>query len=800
MVSDTPEATELRFGKLLNRLGLIVFLALILFVAGFSWLSWSSVRDAQASELRTVAEMGAQSADVYFSKLGSALQALDDRLDERGAIPDDAVAQRHFARLLAFNPELYNATLTRPDGVILFSALHSSSALLPRVTDASFFLSVAAHLHGHSQAGQNLEIGQPRKSILVNQWVIPLRYFSFNAAGALRHVISAQIPVGILQNFWKDTPIARRVVFGLIRDDGYVLSRYPSGSAETVDTLYARPRTGALITELREKGFPSSGYIEGASSIDPTMMLQSYKRLTHFPVTQFVTMPLSQVQAAWWSKVQMPCLMLGLMLALSGLAYGFFLHRQAAWVRERQRARELNNRLTYFDALTGLPNGRLLMERIELALAAAEKTEAVSALICLQVSNFQVINDARGYALGDDLLKAVARRLNLFIQPGDTVARNGRDEFVLLLATHAKALDAGQEHAQAQAHALMRALKQPIVIDGKSFSVILSIGVTLLPKPGVSAIDLLREADTAMYCAKLRERDQVEFFAAAMRAQVEDRALLEEDLADSIAARHVDLHLQPQMDQDGVPRGAELLMRWHHPLRGNIPPSHFIPLAEESGLIGQLLEWTLRRGCEIQLQLAQAAQSLPVSINISPRQFQQPDFVELVRAVLTETGADPKRLIFEVTEGMMIDNLEEAIHRMHQLTAWGLRFSLDDFGTGYSSLSYLKRLPLYELKIDKSFVREVPHDAHDTTIVRLIISMARELGLRVVAEGVETPQQAQFLIGEGCELLQGFLYARPMPVSDWLNRDRSEELASGPATAPAPMLPVLSSFTSTVAH
>ena len=370
---------------------------------------------------------------------------------------------------------------------------------------------------------------------------------------------------------------------------------------------------------------------------------------------------------------------------------------------------------------------------------------------------------------------------------------------MLLIGTHAVAHDAGRERAQAQARALLRALKQPIVIDGKSLSVILSIGVTLLPKPGVSAIDLLREADTAMYCAKLRERDQVEFFAAAMRAQVEDRALLEEDLADSIAARHVDLHLQPQMDLDGVPRGAELLMRWHHPLRGNIPPSHFIPLAEESGLIGQLLEWTLRRGCEIQLQLAQAGQSLPVSINISPRQFQQPDFVDLVRAVLTETGADPKRLIFEVTEGMMIDNLEEAIHRMHQLTALGLRFSLDDFGTGYSSLSYLKRLPLYELKIDKSFVREVPHDAHDTTIVRLIISMARELGLRVVAEGVETQQQAQFLIGEGCDLLQGFLYARPMPVPDWLSRDRSVAPASAPVTAPAPP-PALSPLTSTMTH
>ena len=423
MVSDTPEATELRFGKLLNRLGLIVFLALILFVAGFSWLSWSSVREAQASELRTVAEMGAQSADVYFSKLGSALQTLDDRIDDRmgertATLGVDAM-QRHFARLLAFNPELYNATLTRPDGLILYSALHASSAGLPRVTDVSFFRSVAAHLHGesqgnsrgHLQTGQNLEIGQPRKSILVNQWVIPLRYFSFNAAGDLRHVISAQIPVGILQNFWKDTPIARRVIFGLMRDDGYVLSRYPAGSAGTVDALYDKPRTGALITELRTQGFPRSGYLEGASSIDPTVMLQSYKRLAHFPVTQFVTMPLSQVQAAWWSKVQVPCLMLGLMLALSGLAYGFFLHRQAAWVRERQHARELNNQLTYFDALTGLPNGRLLMERVELALDAAQKAGGVSALICVQVSNFQVINDARGYALGDDLLKVVARRL-----------------------------------------------------------------------------------------------------------------------------------------------------------------------------------------------------------------------------------------------------------------------------------------------------------------------------------------------------------------------------------------------------
>jgi EAL domain-containing protein (putative c-di-GMP-specific phosphodiesterase class I) len=281
-----------------------------------------------------------------------------------------------------------------------------------------------------------------------------------------------------------------------------------------------------------------------------------------------------------------------------------------------------------------------------------------------------------------------------------------------------------------------------------------------------------------MYRAKTAGRNRTAFFELTMQAEIEERLAIERDLALAIEAGQLEMYLQPQVDRHGTAISAELLMRWTHPQRGAISPAIFIPVAEESGIILQLGNWTLHQGCNVLMQLAAAGHAMPLSINVSPHQFRQADFVDQVRVALAKSGADPRQLILEITEGLLIENLEDTIGRMLEIARLGIRFSIDDFGTGYSSLSYLKRLPLFELKIDKSFIKETPDDPDDTAIVQSILSMAKHLRLRVVAEGVETQQQADFLISAGCDALQGYLFARPMPIAAWLQKQSTSTTAN----------------------
>lgn len=437
-------------------------------------------------------------------------------------------------------------------------------------------------------------------------------------------------------------------------------------------------------------------------------------------------------------------------------------------ITERKKAEADIHSLAYFDVLTGLPNRRLLLDRLSLLLATAQRTSLVSAVLFIDLDHFKYINDARGHVIGDTLLQHVASRLRGLLREVDTVARIGGDEFVVLISNIAKDLSAGAGVALSVAEKIRSSIALPFDIEGHAYNSACSIGVTLLPKLAQNANDLLRESDTAMYRAKAAGRNQIALFEERMQAEVEQRLTMEHDLAEAIAQGQLQMFIQAQVDRSGVPVGAELLMRWSHPVRGMISPAVFIPIAEESGIFLQLGDWVLQQGCLILLKLKEHGYLFPLSINVSPKQFHQADFVAKVRTILETSGAPASSLIFEVTEGLLIDNLQDVIASMHELSALGIRFSIDDFGTGYSSFSYLKRLPLYELKIDKIFVQDTPDDPNGTAIVQSILSMAKCLGLRVVAEGVETQAQADFLIASDCDSLQGYLYSRPVPVDVWL--------------------------------
>ena len=439
-------------------------------------------------------------------------------------------------------------------------------------------------------------------------------------------------------------------------------------------------------------------------------------------------------------------------------------------ITERRNSAKAIHRLAFYDVLTGLPNRRLLTERLDAMVAAHHAGGMLGALLFIDLDNFKTVNDARGHATGDSLLKHVAARLQSVARRSDTVARLGGDEFVILLADLGHDPEAAARSALAVAEQVLASLGEQVTIDDHVYRSTGSVGVALPRRPMHSGHDLLREADTAMYQAKAAGRNAVALFENDMLADAERKLTLERDLAAALDRREIAVHLQLQVDSGHRPVGAELLLRWRRADGLLVPPDVFIPIAESTGLIVPLGDWVLRQACLAWLRLRDAGHPMPLSVNVSPLQFRQPDFVERVRAVMEETGAPASQLIFEVTEGLLVSELDATIARMHELNDMGIRFSIDDFGTGYSNLAYLRKMPLYELKIDKSFIRDTPDDAGGAAIVQSILAMADHLGLRVVAEGIETSQQASYLAEHGSPCMQGYLFARPAPLEDLLAR------------------------------
>lgn len=435
-------------------------------------------------------------------------------------------------------------------------------------------------------------------------------------------------------------------------------------------------------------------------------------------------------------------------------------------ISERKRAEAEIERLALYDTLTDLPNRRLFLDGLNRALHAAQRNGLFGALLFIDLDHFKHLNDARGHHAGDMLLRQVALRLRHGSREEDTVARLGGDEFVILLENIGDSVDSATASAGAVAEKVRQALIAPFSLEGGAYEhhVFASIGVTLFPKAGSSADELVKEADTAMYRAKASGRNRICFYAPEMQRAAELRLSLERDLRAAIGTDQLFLMLQPQRHVDGELACAEALLRWNHPQRGAIAPATFIPVAEESGLIVPLGEWVLSEAARLSRQLDGADNEVEIAVNVSPRQFREADFVERVAAILAERGADPRRLLLEITEGVVMADVDDAIAKMAQLERMGIRLSIDDFGVGYSSLSYLKRLPLHELKIDRTFVSDLPGDSNDVAIVETILAMAGHLQLDVVAEGVETEAQYAFLKARGCRFFQGYHIAMPQPV------------------------------------
>lgn len=436
---------------------------------------------------------------------------------------------------------------------------------------------------------------------------------------------------------------------------------------------------------------------------------------------------------------------------------------------ERRLAEEMATNLALYDPLTQLPNRRMLMDRLAQALISSERSRRRGALLLIDLDNFKTINDTLGHDQGDLLLQQVGQRLKSCVRVGDIVARLGGDEFVVILELLSDIPEVAASQTELVGSKILAALGQPYQLTGSSNRSTPSIGITLFVGQQNTVDELLKQADLAMYQAKAAGRNALRFFDQTMQAVAIERAALETGLRDALRERQFVLYFQPQVSGANRLIGAEALVRWHHPQRGMVSPAEFIPMAEETGLILPLGLWVLEAACEQLVIWASESNTdhLTLAVNVSANQMHQPDFVEQVIATLEKTGANPQRLKLELTESLLVSDVETTIAKMTSLKTYGVGFALDDFGTGYSSLSYLKRLPLYQLKIDQSFIRDILSDANDAAIAKMVIALGESMGLAVIAEGVESEAQRESLAQMGCHAYQGYLFSRPVPISEF---------------------------------
>lgn len=436
---------------------------------------------------------------------------------------------------------------------------------------------------------------------------------------------------------------------------------------------------------------------------------------------------------------------------------------------KHKEAKDAIYRLAFYDSLTALPNRRLLNDRMQLALSNSNRSQHYGAVLMMDIDHFKFINDTMGHAVGDLLLVALAQCLKSCIREGDTVARLGGDEFVIILEILSKDATQAALHAEMLARKILKSVCQPFLINGKELRCTLSIGVSMFSMPSSSGEEMLKRADVAMYQAKAAGRNAVSFYDPCLHKALEVRLALLSELHHALPKNQLKLYYQAQVDSGYHIIGAEVLLRWQHPQRGLVAPDEFISLAEESGLIVPIGMWVLFTACH-QLKLWEqnpATACMVVAVNVSAKQFGQADFVEQVCSILDETGAKASLLKIELTESLMLVDLVNTIQKMESLKLLGIRFAIDDFGTGYSSLSYLKKLPISQLKIDRSFVCEIDTNQSDAIIAKTIIGMADTFGFTVIAEGVETEAQRACLEMHGCFTYQGYLFSKPIPLPEF---------------------------------
>ena len=559
-----------------------------------------------------------------------------------------------------------------------------------------------------------------------------------------------------------DLETERRLILGLKRYAENIIASLPAGLIVVNDTLKVRSVNRSFREMFRlENGEDVSGRELGDILPLPDLRQQAQTVLASGMALRGIDVALGEK----WLRLTITGIRLAeeeeeeeeeVLVAVEDITE---LKAQAAHIEQ----------LAFYDPLTGLPNRSLLRDRVQQVLTRSTRHKNHGAILFIDLDNFKALNDTRGHNIGDLLLIEVAKRLQDCVRSSDTVARMGGDEFIVVLGELNENTQLAVAQAQDIGEKILATLNQRFNLQGFEHYNSASIGISLFRDNEIGMDDLLRHADTAMYQAKTSGRNTLRFFDPDMQAALEARAILEADLRHALSQQQFNLFYQIQVNAANHPSGAEALLRWLHPERGLVSPLQFIPLAEDTGLILPIGQWVLETAC-VQIKAWEASPlgcELQLAVNVSARQFHQPGFVEQVREALIKTGAAPNRLKLELTESVVLENINDTIAKMHELKQIGVRFSMDDFGTGYSSLSYLTQLPFDQLKIDQSFVHNIGIKPTDAVIVQTIIGMGNSLGMEVVAEGVENEEQRDFLERNGCHVYQGYLFSKPVPIKEF---------------------------------
>jgi diguanylate cyclase (GGDEF)-like protein len=750
----------------------------------------------EEARLQSLSLTLAEQADRTLQSVDLVVLSIEERIAAEGVIDEASFEQKlagHDIQLLLQEkisgvPQLAAVILADNEGQAI-NASHPWHATI-NISDRPYFQVL--------KKDPNLKtyLTEPLRNRDTGTWRIYLVHRVSGANGEFLGLILGAIEVGYLQDFYRAILHGNGDTIALQRLDGVMLARVPQDG--TIGKVFS-PSQHFLHDGV-------SGTLLEPSFVDGRMRIKAAYRLANYPVLIVATITEEAALANWRSIARLMLfggLGCSIAIAVAGFAFGRQWKQQAELGRQEERAVAMGmavgvaqatalemTHAAEHDALTGLPNRLLLNDRIGQAIAAAHRNKKTVAVLFLDLDGFKHINDSLGHAIGDKLLQSIGKRLVDCVRGSDTVSRQGGDEFIVLLSeveqSEEAAIAAGrimravtgphsidqQElhvHAAIAAGRMLKAVAEPHSIDRHELHVTASIGLSVYPDDGLDAETLIKNADTAMYQAKENGRQGYQFFEPDMNVRAVERQLIEEGLRRAVERHEFTLHYQPIIDlRTGAITGAEALIRWMHPTRGLVPPLQFIPVAEDCGLIVPIGAWVLREACgQARSWLDAGLPAISMAINASAMELQHADFLKNLFVILRETHMEPRSLVLELTESVLMRHAEATASILQSLRQRGIQVAIDDFGTGYSSLGYLRKLPLDALKIDQSFVRQIDTAGEDTAIVSAVIGMARSLKLRVIAEGVETLEELEFLRAHHCDEAQGYYYSRPVPAEEF---------------------------------
>jgi diguanylate cyclase (GGDEF)-like protein len=758
----------------------------------------------EEERLSTISLILAEQANRSFESVDLVIRSVADGIAAEGVTDaasfDRIMAGQNIHLLLqakiSGTPQLDAVTVLNSEGKLINFSRRGSVPSLD-ASDTAYFrvLKDDPHLQAY--------ITEPVQNRGMGAWTIFLARRVNGPFGEFLGVVLGSIQMQYFEDFYRAIELRDSSTIALLRLDGITLVRFPR--SDTVGKKFFGAEhllRGGVSATLRE-----------ASPIDGLMRIKAAHLVANYPLLTIATNTEDAALADWRGMARLVTLGTSgcaISIAVAGFAFGRqWKHRarladsQAELRLQELRAAAMRAAAEVAEAaalqvahsaehdfLTGLPNRMLLNDRVSQAIALARRHKKHAAVLFLDLDGFKHINDSLGHGVGDKLLQSISTRLVACVRSSDTVSRQGGDEFVVLLSEVEESEDAAIAatrivHAMAGTHSIdqydvhldvataagrmLQAVAEPHFVDHHNLHVTASIGVSVYPDDGVDAETLIKNADTAMYQAKENGRQSFQFFKPAMNIRAVERQSIEADLRHALQRQEFTLHYQPKINlRTGAITGAEALIRWTHPTRGLIPPLQFIPIAEDSGLILPIGAWVLREACtQAQAWVDAGLAAMTLAVNVSAMELRNENFLENLFAILGETDLDPRLLELELTESILMKHPESAISILQSLREVGIQVAMDDFGTGYSSLSYLRKFPLDALKIDQSFVRQISAAGEDTAIITAVIGMAQSLNLRVIAEGVETREEVEFLRARHCDEAQGYYFSRPVPAEEF---------------------------------